>query len=181
MAKNKAIFFDRDGIVNYRIVDGYVSKIDEFHFIPDFFNFFESIKKVGFLAILVSNQQGVGKGIITIEKLAEIHKFMQITLEKVTKFKFDDIYVCTELAQINSYRRKPNPGMILEAINKWNIERTQSWMIGDSISDVIAGKRAGINTILISSQNKLISEADKHFDSLIFESFLPYICVESSI
>ena len=148
MTSNKAIFFDRDGIVNFRIVKGYITNINEFHFIPDFIDFFQSIKRLGFLAILVSNQQVVGKGIITDEQLQEIHNYMQDILEKETNYKFDDIYVCTELAINNSYRRKPNPGMLIEAINKWNIEISHSWMIGDSVSDVIAGKQAGVKNFI---------------------------------
>jgi D-glycero-D-manno-heptose 1,7-bisphosphate phosphatase len=146
---NKAIFFDRDGVVNYRIVGEYITSPENFVFMPDFLYFFQEIKKAGYLAIITSNQQGIGKGLMAEEQLDKVHKYMQEKLKELTGFPFDDIFVCTELASANSHRRKPNPGMIEEAVEKWNIDIEQSWMIGDRASDVIAGKRGGLKTILL--------------------------------
>jgi len=147
---NKAIFFDRDGIINYRIVGGYVESKHQFKFIPDFFDLFYLIKKIGYLAIIISNQQGVGKGILSLEDLEQIHSYMQKRLIDIFGFGFDDIYYCTDLTGSGSFRRKPNHGMLLEAIEKWNIDPKSSYMIGDSLTDVIAGKKAGTKTILIN-------------------------------
>lgn len=164
---NKAIFFDRDGIVNYRIVGGYVESKQQFKFIPDFFDLFYLVKKLGYLAIIISNQQGVGKGILSLKDLEQIHSFMQKRLINMFGFGFDDIYFCTDLTGSGSFRRKPNPGMLLEAIEKWNIDPAGSYMIGDSITDLLAGKSAGTKTIYINSfVDEKPEEADYLFKNL---------------
>ncbi|MFA6571995.1 MAG: HAD-IIIA family hydrolase [Bacteroidota bacterium] len=170
--KNKAVFFDRDGIVNYRLVGDYVTSIEEFKFIDDFLLFYSSIKKKGYLGILVKNQEGIGKGILSEENLEQVHTFLQSKMLELTGYNFDDIFYCSDLAESNSPRRKPNPGMIFEAIEKWNIEPRNSWMIGDSPTDVIAGKRAGLNTILVNIHNKKdVPEAEQVFPNLLTASF----------
>jgi D-glycero-D-manno-heptose 1,7-bisphosphate phosphatase len=157
----KAVFFDRDGTVNIRIAGDYIKRKEEFKFIPDFIPFFKFIKEKGFLAVLVTNQQGIGKGKMTIQELNEVHEFMQNEMIKACGFCFDDIDFCQDLASTNSFRRKPNPGMILEAEEKWNIDPKLSWMIGDKPQDVIAGKRAGTKTLLLGFYNKSkVPEAD---------------------
>lgn len=148
--QNKAIFFDRDGVVNYRIVKDYVKTPADFHFIPDFFDFFSAVKSAGYIAILITNQQGIGKGFMTDNNLSVIHSYMQDALRSKTGFEFDDIYYCPDLADTLSFRRKPNPGMIEEAVERWNIDRACSWMIGDRRSDVQAGIAASLRTILIA-------------------------------
>ncbi len=150
--KKKAIFFDRDGIVNVRPVGEYIKEIHEFRFLPDFFDFFVKIKEKGYLAILISNQQGVGKGLMGEDDLLFLNEFMQNELLIHTGVKFDDAYYCTALAEENSPRRKPEPGMLLEAIDDWDISPEQSWLIGDSPSDIIAGKRAGVKTIFVTNE-----------------------------
>lgn len=162
---NKAVFFDRDGIVNYRLIDDYVKSITQFVIIPDFPELFKVIKKSGYIAILITNQQGIGKGLMSIEDLENINALMQDILFKLSGYKFDDIFYCPDLEESNSFRRKPNPGMILEAADKWNIDLTNSYMIGDSESDIIAGKKAGVKTILINT-NHNIEFADYNCNSI---------------
>lgn len=173
--KNKAFFLDRDGIINERLVDDYVKSIDEFVFIEDFFNLLKKIKQHNFQAILISNQQGVGKKLMTQADLDNIHLFMQNTLEAKTNYKLDDIFVCTSLASENDYRRKPNPGMIIEAIEKYNFDPHQCFMVGDSNSDITAGKQAGIKTIYIGNNRNIdadfifisIFELVQHFEEVV--------------
>lgn len=155
----KAIFFDRDGIVNRRLVGEYVRSVEEFEFLPGIFPVMAYIRERGFLAIVISNQQGVGKGLMSHEDLAHITEYMQAGIQEKLGFAFDDVYYCTDLADSGSSRRKPQPGMLLEAIEKWYIDPAQSWMIGDSISDAVAGKRAGCQTILVGEYQD-IAEAD---------------------
>ncbi|GAB1430636.1 D-glycero-alpha-D-manno-heptose-1,7-bisphosphate 7-phosphatase [Ignavibacteria bacterium] len=156
---NKAVFFDRDGIVNSRIYCGYVTSPEDFVFIEDFFSLFNFIRKQGCLAVVITNQQGVGKGLMTQKDLDDIHDYMQRELAIKTGTKFDAVYSCTDLATVNSFRRKPNPGMLLEAAQDLNINLAASLMIGDSISDVQAGKAAGTRTILVGDFSD-IAEAD---------------------
>ncbi len=165
--KKKAIFFDRDGVVNYRIVKEYITKPVHFRFLPDFLDFFNALSNTSYLRILVTNQQGIGKGLMTEGDLSEVHAFMQNEL--LTRFgsKFNDIFYCPDLASTNSFYRKPNPGMLLDAMRKWNIEPTYSWMIGDRRSDILAGKNAGIKSILIGNKNcDDAPEADYIFKNL---------------
>ena len=75
--QNKAIFFDRDGVINIRIVGEYVQCYDDFKFCPDFFSLFSYVKSLGYLAIIVTNQQGIGKGIMTENDLQNVHTQMQ--------------------------------------------------------------------------------------------------------
>ena len=167
----KTVFFDRDGVVNFRIVKEYVRTRNQFHFIQDFIPFFTHIKRAGYGAILITNQQGVGKGLMTLEEINAVHNHMQQLLLEQTGYQFDDIFLCTDLATSNSFYRKPNPGMLLDAIAKWGIDPQQSLMIGDRSSDVIAGRRAGVSTILISNRTEIVPEADYKFNNL--EEALP--------
>ena len=165
---NKAILFDRDGVINYRIVKDYVRSEDEFHFLPDFIEFFKFIKKMNYQAIVITNQQGVGKGLMSQYDLDEVHRFMQSQLKLITGFCFDDIFYCTDLSDSGSTRRKPETGMIDEAHEKFGFDRKISWMIGDSKNDVIAGRRAGLRTIyLTNTLSDPIEEADYVFRNLI--------------
>lgn len=146
---NKAVFFDRDGIVNHRKINDYIKTIDEFKFIPQFFETFKIVKENNYLALLVTNQQGIGKGLYSITDLAVIHNNMQEKLLQHTGFKFDDIAFCPSLHEVNDFRRKPNPGMLLEFIEKYDLDTENCWMVGDSESDILAAEKAGIKSILI--------------------------------
>lgn len=147
---NKCFFFDRDGIVNERY-EGYIKTYDKFHILPQFLEIFKKVDELGFLKILITNQQGIGKGLMNEEELAKIHNLMQYNLYKKCGTGFDDIYFSPDLADSGSLRRKPEPGMLLEAIEKWDIDKGGSYFLGDSLSDAEAGERAGIKTILIGN------------------------------
>lgn len=161
----KAFFFDRDGIINKRIIDAYVTKVEEFELNPDIPQILEYIKSNDYLLILVTNQQGVSKGLMTQTQLDKVHDYMQELLLKSSGVCFDEIYYCTDLKSSNSFRRKPNPGMLLEAAENLGIDNKQSFMIGDTESDIIAGKSAGTKTILISNEN-VTTTSDYHLKSL---------------
>lgn len=143
------MFFDRDGIVNRRIEGGYVRAPDEFVFCDGFFPLFRWVKHAGFRAIIVSNQQGVAKGIMTDRELWALTEWMQSRIEERTGSRFDDVYYCTELDSPQSRCRKPQPTMLLEALTKWNGDASSSWMIGDMPSDVEAAVNAGVRAILV--------------------------------
>jgi D,D-heptose 1,7-bisphosphate phosphatase len=176
MNTKKAFFFDRDGIVNNRLYNDYVKSVDEFTFKQDFFELFELVKKNSYLAILVTNQQCIGKKIITENKLQEIHNFMQQWLLEKTNYQFDGIYFCPDLANVNSKDRKPEAGMFIRAIEKYNIDIKMSWTIGDAINDVIAGKKVGTKTILIGDFEN-VPEADYIFSDhkFVIEFLINYI------
>ncbi|MFM6955445.1 MAG: D-glycero-alpha-D-manno-heptose-1,7-bisphosphate 7-phosphatase [Ignavibacteria bacterium] len=155
---NKALFLDRDGIINERIIGGYITKPEEFKLIPESLTLFEWAKEHGYLTVIVTNQQGIGKGLMTEQNLADVHAYMCSLLAE-HGFAPDAIEFCGDLAETNSTRRKPAPGMLLEAAQKLDIDLSSSWMIGDSISDAQAGKNAGTKTILVGDYSD-IPEAD---------------------
>lgn len=150
MNTNKALFLDRDGVINHRIVGGYVRNQHEFILQSEIIPLLRAARQMGYLLILVSNQQGVGKGVMTLEELEHVHEYMQEVLASELDGKgLDDINYCTELASANSIRRKPAPGMLLEAISEHSLDPTLCWFIGDSVSDAQAGRAAGVHTVLI--------------------------------
>lgn len=163
---NNAFFFDRDGVVNVKLPGDYVKTIDEFKFKEDFFPLFKYIKEKGYLAVLVTNQQGIGKELMSEQDLATVHEYMQCELLNITGYKFDGIYFCPELALNASNRRKPGNGMFLDAVSDFDIDPNVSFTIGDSPSDAQAGKITGTTTILSGCTNPNVPDADYSFPDL---------------
>lgn len=154
--QNKAIFFDRDGVVNKRLVGDYVKSVSEFIFNDEIFSAIKTTKENGLLAILITNQRCIGRKIITTQELALIHDFMQKNLTQKIGANFDAIYFCPHEIFENCTCRKPKPGMLLQASEDFNINLKQSFMIGDSLSDIEAGNVAGCKTgFLIHQENSV--------------------------
>jgi D-glycero-D-manno-heptose 1,7-bisphosphate phosphatase len=159
---DKAIFFDRDDTL---IEDpGYINHPDQVKLIAGVPEALLALKELGYKLIVVSNQSGVARGMVTEEVLGQIHDRLKELLAAKGAF-LDQIYFCPyhpdgaiEKYRKDSDRRKPSPGMLLTAADEMDIELSQSWMIGNSDRDIIAGSRAGCKTILIypSSQRKAI-------------------------
>jgi D-sedoheptulose 7-phosphate isomerase len=145
-SKRKAIFLDRDGTIHED--KGYIYKIEDLKLMPNVIPALKLLQKKGFLLIIVSNQAGVARGYFKKEDVEKFNRHLYNTLAQKGVY-IDDFYYCTEL---ESPRRKPNSGMILEAIEDWNINPKDSYLIGDKITDIKAGKRAKCETILISKQ-----------------------------
>ena len=171
--KSRAIFFDRDGVINARILGGYVRHWNEFALSPGVIETLQSIKQRVYLAIIITNQRGVGMGIMTEAALHAVHEELQREMENMAGVRFDDIFYCTD-ADKSSTRRKPSPAMLLEAAEKWNIDLANSWMIGDSMSDIEAGTRAGTKTAyLVTQHTEEIPKATKIIHRL--EDILAYL------
>ena len=151
----KAIFLDRDGVVNKRLIDDYVKNWDEFQFIPDIFEVLGDIHQEEYLAILVTNQRGVGRGIMTRNDLHNVHRKMQQALLQKTGHQLDGIYACPHNNDDRCDCRKPAPKMLLQAAKDFQIDLQKSWMIGDSESDVMAGISAGCRTVKIGEDDDL--------------------------
>jgi len=148
----KAVFFDRDGVVNKRIVGGYVTTWDEFDWLPGIAETLRDVKDLGYLAIIITNQRGVGTGKMSEADLELIHSQLQEHLQR-DGIAFDDIISCTD-ATNDSSRRKPSPEMLFEAARKFDIDLSQSWMIGDSPTDIEAGTRAGTKTAFLINDHE---------------------------
>ncbi|MBL0323312.1 MAG: HAD-IIIA family hydrolase [Ignavibacteria bacterium] len=159
MASGKALFLDRDGVINRRIMGGYVRTPSEFVLLEAILPLLRSARSKGYLLILISNQQGVGKGLMSNHDLDVIHSFMQDLLAAQLDGRgLDDIRVCTDLDSAQSTRRKPAPGMLLEAIKEFDLAPSQCWFLGDASTDAQAGRAAGVKTALIGQF--LPTEAD---------------------
>jgi D-glycero-D-manno-heptose 1,7-bisphosphate phosphatase len=154
----RAIFFDRDGVLN--VDKGYVYRIDDFIWIDGAIEAIKLAKSLGFLTIVVTNQSGIARGLYSIEDMNQLHQWMNDELEKsgtgIDKYyycPYHDQGVISEFVIPNHPDRKPNPGMILRAINEFSIERDYSVLIGDKISDIEAANRASVASILFKGEN----------------------------
>ncbi len=163
---NWTLFLDRDGVINVRLIDDYVKNINEFEFMPDVLDAFRIFAERFGKIIIVTNQQGVGKGLMTLEIVDSIHDFMKKQIEN-QKGRVDAIYVCPQLKTEPDNFRKPSPKMAYKAQADFPaIDFKKSIMIGDSNSDIEFGHNAGMHTILIGDEVTK-SVADDRFDSLI--------------
>lgn len=145
-----AIFFDRDGIVNRRLPDNYVKRIEEFEFLPDVSQAVRMVHDRGYLAIVVTNQRGIGRGLMTEEDLEGVHAWMQNYLRDNGGHRFDAIYHCPHDTVDGCACRKPRPGMLHTAAADLGVDLNRSWIIGDSESDVEAGLAAGCRAVLVA-------------------------------
>jgi len=159
------LFLDRDGVINVRIIDGYVTKIEEFEFLPNVIEALRIFKNKFKYIIVVTNQQGVGKGIMKFEDVEEVHRFM---VQKVAdnEGKIDKVYFCPQLKSVQDNYRKPSPKMAYFAQNDFSdIDLSKSIMVGDMNSDVEFGKNAGMKTVFIGN-NELTITPDDRFETL---------------
>jgi D-glycero-D-manno-heptose 1,7-bisphosphate phosphatase len=149
MSKRQCVFFDRDGIVNRSPGEGlYVTAWREFHLLPEFVLCLRKVLKLGYEAAIVTNQRGVAKRLMTISDLENIHNRLKKMLKRRYGLKLLDIIYCPHDKHQCSCR-KPEPGMLLTMARKHRLDLRRSWLVGDSASDVEAGKRAGCRTILV--------------------------------
>ena len=149
----KAVFFDRDGVVN--VNTNYVYKISDFKFMDGFLDFFSACKKSGFLALVVTNQSGINRGLFAERDFKILSDFMQEQLREKTSFCFDKIYHCPHSPSENCICRKPKIGMIQNALKDFNIDLEQSFLIGDNESDIECAINAGIKTQILLTQGKI--------------------------
>ncbi len=156
MIKNKAIFLDRDGVINKKRND-YVKSIKELEIFPDSGKLILKLKKMGYLVIVITNQSAINRGIITNEELEKIH------LQIKKQCNIDRFYFCPHRPDENCNCRKPKPGLLINAINEFSIDTSNSWMIGDCLTDVQAGKKVGCKTILLKDKVSL-AEAVKEIE-----------------
>ena len=138
---NKALFLDRDGVINEDA--GYVCEIKDFKFIDGIFDALREFAKAGYKLFVVTNQSGIGRGYYTQEQFDALNKFMLESFKKEQIF-ITKVYFCPHAPEQKCTCRKPNPKMILDACKEFEIDLENSLMIGDKPSDVEAGKRAGV-------------------------------------
>lgn len=144
---NKAVFLDRDGVINRNAsIEGeYITCWEDLEILPGVGQAITWLNRSGFQVIVVTNQRGVAKGLITVAQLESIHQRMCQALAHEGAW-IKAIYYCPHEISPPCACRKPQPGMLLEAALAFDIDLAVSWMIGDSEKDVEAGKRAGCRT-----------------------------------
>jgi D-glycero-D-manno-heptose 1,7-bisphosphate phosphatase len=147
----RAFFFDRDGTVNISPGAGrYVLRWDDFHFRPGVREMLGAVKSGGFMPILITNQQCVGKGELSPGALQGIHDRMQQALGPLG---FEEISVCPHLEGMCDCR-KPSPKLVLDAAAKHGFDLPQSWNVGDQPRDIEMGRRAGVGTNILLGSNE---------------------------
>lgn len=152
---NKAIFLDRDGTINPD--PGYISNPDDFNIYEGVAESLARLKKAGYLLVLITNQSGISRGLISLAQLDKIHAKLQSQLSEAG-VQLDAIYYCPHHpdfpysdGKTTCDCRKPEPGMVLKAIQELNIAPGKSFMIGDRSSDIKIGIKTGVRPIHIGS------------------------------
>ncbi|MGA3259926.1 MAG: HAD family hydrolase [Bryobacteraceae bacterium] len=141
MSRRRAVFFDRDGTLMEEV--GYCSdpaKVKVISGVPEAIG---ELKSAGYLAIIVSNQSGIGRGLFTEAQYAAVQ---QELLRQIGAGRIDASYFCPDAPGVPSLRRKPEPGMVLEAAAEFQIDLAASFLVGDKASDIGCGRRAGTRT-----------------------------------
>lgn len=161
--KQRAVFLDRDGTINKYV--GFLRKPEEFELLEGVAEAVRRINRSGYLAIVATNQPVIARGEVTWEGLDEIHRKMETLLGQEGAY-LDDIFICPHhpdrgfLGEVPEYKvecdcRKPKPGMLLKAAEKYNIDLAESWMLGDTPQDVQAGEAAGCRAVMLGEGHGL--------------------------
>lgn len=151
--KRRAVFLDRDGTIN--VEKNYLHKIEDFEFLPGVPAAIKRLKGAGFLVIVVSNQSGIGRGYFDERAVRALHLHIQAELIDF-ETSIDAFYVCPHHPEhgLGDYRvdcdcRKGAPGMLLQAALEHDIDLHQSFIVGDKLTDIEAGERAGCQPVLV--------------------------------
>lgn len=165
---DSGVFLDRDGVINEEVFD-YVKSLDEFRLLPKVGEAIRRLNQEGIPVILVSNQGGIAKGYYDEKTLHRIHDFMKRELAGFGAH-IDRIYYCPHhpdgkgVYRVNCSCRKPAPGMIIQGARDLCLCLKRSWMIGDKLSDIEAGKRAGCRTILVlTGYGRMVMDEEKNW------------------
>ena len=155
MHKLDTLFLDRDGVINVKLDGRYVKNTSEFEFMIGAETAISKLSKIFNRILIVTNQQGIAKGIMSDKELGVLHDYMLFELKK-NKGVIDKIYYCPHLASENCSCRKPNTGMIQQAIIDFpEIKVKDSYLIGDSNTDILAGNKMGLITVKVDNEYTL--------------------------
>lgn len=150
----KVVFLDRDGVINEKAAPHeYITSWDKFRFLPHTAQAIRLLNEAGYKTVIVSNQRGVARGRMTMQQVDDLHAKMCAMLAGQGAH-IDAIYVCPH-GEGECHCRKPEIGLFLQAEEAFEVDKARSWMIGDSASDILAGERYGVRTILVNSAEKL--------------------------
>lgn len=146
----KLVLIDRDGVINEEVQDGYVESPSELIIYPRALEALALFKKHGYTCVVITNQSVVARGRITLAQLDEIHQHMIDTV-KAKGGEITKVFACLDHPDSPTPRRKPNPGMLLEALEQFSADAANTAMIGDAITDVQAAHGAGCMCYLVTT------------------------------
>lgn len=156
----KVAFLDRDGVINSsKINNGYIGRIKDFKWIPGSKKSIKYLKNLGYKVVVVTNQSGIARGYFYVKDVKALHKQVQIELKKIGT-SIDKFFYCPfhkdgiiKRFKKKSRLRKPDIGMFLKAQKIWNIDKKNSFIIGDQLSDMQFAKKAGIKSYFFDKEN----------------------------
>ena len=152
---NKAILLDRDGVINQERGD-YTYRREDFSVLPDVVPALRVLQEMGYMLIIISNQSGIAKGLFTIADVEKLHSYLVAHLDD-NDVRIKEIYYCPHHPEHSScICRKPDSQLVEKALARFNIDPAKSFFIGDKERDVLAGKKAGVQGILIDSNFSLM-------------------------
>ncbi len=149
----KAVFFDRDGVLNEERKD-YVKNPSELKIFPNIIESIKKLKEVGFIIVVITNQSAINRGLITHQNVSDIHSTIQNFLKK-NGTQIDFFYYCPHKPDECCQCRKPKPGMFLKAADDLQLNLQSSWMIGNQDTDIQAANTAGCKSFKIKSNHEL--------------------------
>ena len=164
---NKAVFFDRDGVLNRDFIN--VHKIEDWQWIDGAKEAIKYCNDNGYLVIIVTNQSGVGRRLFTLNDVNQLHNFVQGELYKIGA-RIDAFYICPHIddgtGKVEEYSikcdcRKPLPGLVLQACKDFDIDVSQSYLIGDKERDTECGKNAGCKATCLFDGVDLLASVKK--------------------
>lgn len=161
---NKAIFLDRDGTVNVDF--GYVYKAESLEFLPGTTEALRIFQELGYLLIIITNQSGIGRGYFTRKEADLFNQAMAQQLKK-HGITLSDFFTCPHAPEEHCECRKPSPFMIIEAIRKYDISPSKSYMFGDKKSDVECGERSNVKSFLVTTEHSLLYWANQLKNDLL--------------
>ena len=152
---NKAVFLDRDGVLNHELGD-YVCNVEDFRILEHNFTALKELQGRGYLLIVITNQGGLAKGWYSADTLSEMHQLLINTYSE-QGIQLTEIYYCRHHPEYNGkcLCRKPGSLMLEKAIARFGIDASASYFIGDRERDVLAGEAAGVKGILINSDQAI--------------------------
>lgn len=163
----KAVLLDRDGVINRKALEGdYIITWARFEFLPGVHEGILLLRDAGYKVIVVSNQRCIAKGLATVQEVDALHNRMCAELASKGA-SVDKVYYCPHDYRDECTCRKPKPGMLLKAIEEFDLLPSACWMVGDSESDMAAGRSAGLRTALVSQHDKSGIYADMVAASLL--------------
>ena len=150
---NKAIFLDRDGVINFE--RGYTHRLEDFVILPDLIEVLQILKQKGYLLIVISNQSGIAKGLYLQSETEMLHSYLKEELRK-NNIVLDEIYYCVHHPDVGRcICRKPDSLFVEKALARFNIDASKSYFIGDKERDTEAGEKVGVKGILIEANISL--------------------------